>query len=498
MPTEAVDASPEAESDTRDLLDTPNAGPHAIRGGALRLASYLGGVALTVISAALLFRHLGVDDGGRYVTVLALVATASGLADFGLTSLGVRELSQRSEEDHDELVRNLVALRISLSLLGLIAAVSFAGIADYPSVMVAGTLLAGVGLLLQNLQQTYAMKLMVDLRLGWVSLLELARQAVVAVLIIVLVLAGATLVSFFAVQIVAGAVVVVWTAALVRHEGMPLRPAFHWEELRQLLRFVLPFAAAIAAGVIYFRLALVLLSLISNPTETGFFAAPFRVTEVLIAVPQLVVASALPIVSRAARDNRERLAYATGRIFEVMLALGAWVALMLTLGASFVIHVVAGPKFAPSTGVLRIQAFTLLLVFAYTSWSYALVGLRRHRDLVVATVAALVVNAVGVLILGSSHGARGAALATAIADLVALIAYGCLLARAGTPVLRSLVAIPRVALAAAPAALIWFVPVSSFAKAVIATVVYGAMLLLVRAVPEELLVELKRLRSRAT
>ena len=33
---------------------------------------------MTALSAALLFRYLGVDDGGRYVTVIALVSIAAG------------------------------------------------------------------------------------------------------------------------------------------------------------------------------------------------------------------------------------------------------------------------------------------------------------------------------------------------------------------------------------------------------------------------------------
>jgi O-antigen/teichoic acid export membrane protein len=177
-----------------------------------------------------------------------------------------------------------------------------------------------------------------------------------------------------------------------------------------------------------------------------------------------------------------------------MVLLGGWIALVLPLAASFVIDVVAGPKFAPAAGVLRIQAFTLLLVFAYTTWTYALLGLRRHGAMLAATTLALAVNVAGVAILGSAHGARGAAFATVIADVVALIASGVLLSRAGTPVRPSLAILPRVALAAAPAGALWFLPVADVAKAALATIVYGVMLLILRAIPEELLVEFRRLR----
>jgi O-antigen/teichoic acid export membrane protein len=238
--------------------------------------------------------------------------------------------------------------------------------------------------------------------------------------------------------------------------------------------------------------------LISDADETGFFCASFRVTEVLILVPQLAAASAFPIFVRAARDDQERLSYGVGRMFESMVVLGLGVALALVLGASFVIDVIAGPDFGPAAGVMRIQAVTLFVVFLVVTLNYALLSMRRHRAMLLVTSAALVINAAGVLVLGSSHGARGAALATMVADVVGLIATGWVLSRLGLPVARWLRGIPRIALAVVPAVALWFAPLPDVAKAVIGLTVYSMMLVILRAVPEELLVELRRLRGSPT
>ena len=167
-----------SSTESRDLLDTPEAGPAAIRGGALRVGGYMAGVLLSVGSAALLFRHLGVADAGRYVTVLALVSIVAGLTDVGLTSIGVRELAVRAGDERHRLVRSIIGLRIALTSAGVVGAVAFAAAAGYDSTLVVGTLLAGIGLVVQNLQSTLGIALMVRLRLGWVTLLELIRQVV--------------------------------------------------------------------------------------------------------------------------------------------------------------------------------------------------------------------------------------------------------------------------------------------------------------------------------
>jgi O-antigen/teichoic acid export membrane protein len=219
------------------------------------------------------------------------------------------------------------------------------------------------------------------------------------------------------------------------------------------------------------------------------------VTEVLISVPQLAVAGAFPIFVRAARDDHGRLAYGIGRMFHAMAAAGAGLAIAMALGASFIIEVVAGPEFAPAAGVMRIQAVTLFVVFLAVTFNYALLSLRAHRQMLWITGSALVLNAIGAGVLGAAHGAQGAALATMTADVLALVASAWVLARLGLPIGQWLRVLPRVALAAIPALAVWFVPVPDLAKAVLAFGVYSVILLLVRGVPEELWIEVRRLRG---
>ena len=488
-------AAPIDPGERPDVLATSMAGSAAIRGGVLRVAGYALGVLLSVGSAAVLFRHLGVADGGRYVTVLALVATVQGLTDFGLTAIGIRELAAGAAHRREQVLRALLGLRLGLTAGGVGAAVLFAGAAGYEGAMVVGAALAGLGLVIQNQQTTLATELMVELRLGWITALELLRQAISVALIFALVVAGASLVAFLAVPIPAATVVFVLTLMLV-HGRIPIVPRFDMPEWRALLRDVLPFAAATAIGSVYFRLAIVLLSLIASADETGYYAASFRVVEVLVVVPQLVVTAAFPIFARAARDDRSRLGYGVQRLFEACALLGGWLTLCLVLGAGFIIEIVAGPDFAPSVPVLRIQAITVFAIFLSSVWSYALLSLREHRALLTITCITLIVNCVLVLLLGEAHGARGAAVATLAADVAGTIGLGLVLARRHRelrPQLQVLISVTAAGAAAGSLALLPGLPDLILIAA--ATLIYGGVLLLLRAVPEELLIELRRLRG---
>jgi len=491
-----ADSGPREQQRAGDLLDTPLAGPAAIQGSALRVGGYAIGVLLSVGSSALLFRHLGVADAGRFVTALSLVTIAGGLSDLGLTTIALRELSVRDQASRERFVRSLLGLRTVLTGAGVVSVVMFTLVAGYPRELVAGTGLAGVGLVILNIQGTLATGLMVELRLGWVTVAELLRQVVTVISIVGLVVAGAELLPFLAVAIPSSFAALALTALLIRGD-MPFTPSFDRTEWATLLRDVLPFAAASVLGIIYFRVAIVLLSLVSTTKQTGYFSVSFRMLEVLVVIPQLLVSGAFPIFSRAARDDHARLAYGVQRTFEASLVLGVGVGLALILGAPLAIEVIAGPDFDPSIGILRIQAIALIAVFVNVAWVYALLSLRRNREILLLSLLGVTLNVASVAIFGSLYGARGAAWATTIVDVVQTALVGVCLARVNPMLRPSLAVLPRVALAGLAAGALALVPgIPTAALVALAGATYIALAVLLRAVPEETIADVRSLMRR--
>ena len=109
-----------------DLLGTPAAGSAAVRGGALRAAAFLVSSAVGVLTAALLFRHLGVADTGKYTLAIVLSAVVTGLTDLGLTAVGIRELTVLHATERALFSRNLLGLRLLLTTVGVIGITIFA------------------------------------------------------------------------------------------------------------------------------------------------------------------------------------------------------------------------------------------------------------------------------------------------------------------------------------------------------------------------------------
>ncbi|HEV3046252.1 MAG TPA: hypothetical protein VGY13_02725 [Solirubrobacteraceae bacterium] len=477
-------SSPDANA---NVLDSAAAGGRIVRGGALRFLSYVAMVALSVLSTGLLTRHLGLARFGRYTTVLSLVAIVAAITDAGMSAVGTREFAVREGAEREQLMRDLLGLRIVLTALGVVLVGGFALAAGYPPALFAGAVLASAGTVALVVQHTHTIPIGAELRIGTLSALELARQALSVAAIVALVLAGAGLLPLLAVVPAVNLALIAPTAALARGR-ISLRVGLHPRRWLGLLRLTVSYSLASAVGTLYVYAAQIITSLVASERQSGLFAASFRIFIVAGGVSGLLAGGALPLLARAARDDRERLGYALNRIFEVSLILGVGAALAMLAGAQFVVRVVAGPRYAGSAAVLEIQGLALIATFVLGGWNLALVSLERYASLVRANLVALAVSVSLTVLLAGAHGARGAALATVCGESVLALGTLFALVRAAPEFRPRPAVLAKVAGAAVSATALALAPdLPSLARLALALGAYGLVIGLTRAMPRELL-----------
>jgi O-antigen/teichoic acid export membrane protein len=404
----------------------------------------------------------------------------------------------REGAEREALMRDLFGLRVMLTMVGVVLATAFALAAGYDTALLVGTVLASLGTVALVVQHTYTIPLSASLRLGTLSSLELARQVGMVAAIVALVEVGAGVLPLLSLTLVVNLLLIAPTAAFARRQismRMGLRPQ-HWISL---LKVALAYSLATAVGTIYVYTAQIMTSLVAGTHQSGLFAASFRVFIVAGGVPGLLVGGALPLLARAARDDRERLAFALQKIFDVSLVLGVAAAIGTLGGAQFIIAVIAGPRFAASAEVLRIQGLAIVASFLLAGWSFALLSLKRYRSLLIVNAVAFAVSCSLTLLLASSHGATGAAVATLCGESVLAIASLFALVRSHPDLRPGLAVVAKVAIAATPATLIaLFLGLTSLERTLVALAVYGLLILVTRAIPQELLVLIRRPRSTAS
>jgi O-antigen/teichoic acid export membrane protein len=468
-----------------DVLDTPEAGQRILRGGAVRFVGFGLGTLVSVVGVALVTRHLGRADYGRFSTVVSLVTVVQVITDVGMSTLAVREYAQRRDASRERVLALILGLRVALTGVGVTLAVLLGVLFGYDGQMLLGAVLTGVGLLALVLQGTYAVPLSAEIRMVPVTLLDVGRQLMLTLAYVGLVLAGAGIVPFLAATVPVHVALLAMTVPLVRGK-VSLRPRMELRAWGELLRPTLTFSLATAVGMIYSYTALIVCGLVTSADETGLFAAAFRVFIILIVIPGLLVTTAFPLLARTSLSDRARFDYALLRLNEVGALVGGATAVGTVLAAPAIIQVIAGPSYDGGIPALRVLGLALALSFVVAPWGYALLAGEDQRPLLRGNALAFVLSAATVALVAPGLGAEGAAFGTLVGEASLALTYAYGLRRGRQPLQalspRSLRCLPGLALGLA----VLLLGLPAVPAAVLGLVVYAASALALRAAPPEL------------
>ncbi len=471
-----------------DILSGRDVSQRVVLGAAQRAGGFAAVNVITALTAILLLRYLGVANFGRYGTVMALLTIVQGVSDAGLSMTGSRELAMRSsDEERRELLGHLVGLRIVLTATGIVVAVAFALVAGYSRAMVEGTALAGGGIFILSVQSAFLLPLVVGLDNSRLAINDVLRQVVLVGGFIALVIAGASLLPFFGVQLVAAVAVLLLTPLLVRRSAL-VRPRWSVPQMRALGVTALPLAASTVLSVLYFRVLVLLMSLLDHSaTQVGYYVTSARIIEVLLNLPIMLVAVVLPVLTVSARDDTGRLQYVTRRMTETMCLLGALLAVFLATGARPILLVMGGSQYLGAASVLQIQCLALISMFVTGAWTTTLISMGRTRSLAIATA----VGVTAVLVIGTAlilpMGARGAAIAAVAADVVFTGAVYVCVRRAGAARGMTVGPFARIGLCGLPGlALAVLSPLPAVVNCVLATGLFALLAVALGALPPEI------------
>jgi O-antigen/teichoic acid export membrane protein len=240
-------------------------------------------------------------------------------------------------------------------------------------------------------------------------------------------------------------------------------------------------------SVVYFRVLVVLVSLLSSDVQTGLFGTSFRIFEMLLGLPALMLSVALPLLSVAGDEDESRLRSALQSMTEASLLIAALLVVGISILADAGIRLVGGDEYVGAASVLRIQALALIPLFLVQTWQLGLIAGRAQRALAVANGLALALVLVLGLVLVPSGGAEAAAWVAVAAETSLALFLWIALAwthPGGAPSLRFAWRIAVAAgLAAGAGYLLRDWPVVS---ACVATIVFAAVAVVIRAVPLDL------------
>lgn len=338
------------------------------------------GTALALIIVALLTRYLGQAGFGHYVTILAFVYIFSVVADMGLYSITVREIS-REGADEQKIASNAFTLRLVSGLLAFGAGAVLSLFLPYPSILKAGIALGALGFWFLSNCQVLMGVFQKYLKMTRPALAELVGRA-----------AQLSLVTFFIWRdwgflsvvsaLVVGALVNFFLVYRFCQKFIKIKLRFDFDYWGELLKDSIPLGIAAVLVMIYFKLDTVMLSLMKGPIAVGIYGLAYKILESLIFFPSLIVGLVMPLLARFAFTSWSRFNRVIQRTLEVLLLF----IFPLIIGTIFlspaIIKLIGGGNFTASAGVLNLLIIATGIIFLGALFSNVIIALRKQKALV--------------------------------------------------------------------------------------------------------------------
>jgi O-antigen/teichoic acid export membrane protein len=447
-------------------------------------------LAIGLASIAVITRYLGPDDYGKYTLALLYMQLFGVLADVGLFTTVVREISKNPERT-EELVGNALVLRLLLAIGVIALAAGVSLLLPYEHQVRVAILMAGAPLLIGMVNTTFVAVLQSRLRMTRAVIGDVVGRF--ASLVLVLVFVGLDLGFYPILAAAAGGAAV--TLAITWRLTRPLvnvRPQGDLATWRKLLVAAVPLGLALAINAVYFRADTLIISLYKPYSEVGLYTLAYRVLELALVIGTVFLNTTFPLLSEAVTNDESRARRMIQSSSEVCVVLGApLVAGGLAL-APQIVDLAGGAKFHGSAEPLRILLAAGALAWVNGVFGFALIARERQASALWLNVTALAFNVGLNFLLIPRYGIVAAAIVTVASELVILAGSYPLMRRyfGFFPIPRTLA--PAVAAAAAMGGLLWLLDGAPLPLLVaLGAAVYGGLLWLISPASRELVTGLR-------
>ena len=416
---------------------------------------------LSVVVLKIISGYLGTAGYGDYTTVYQFLAFFGIAADFGIYTITVKEMS-RDTKKIPMILGNVMGLRTGLAILtmALAAIVAFLIPSYSDTVIPMGVLVATLATIFTLLNGTVSSVLQTHLKMQYATIGLIIGKivSVVYMAIVAYILFTNDLTTGFYHLLWAGVlgnfVMFAITSYYVRRYTK-ITYQFDFAFWKKIFITSLPYGVALVLNTIYFRLDVILMTLIlphtnvladgtvqcSAPmcgdTEVGLYGVAMRFLEMLVIIPIYFMNSVLPVMTRFIEEQSKRIKELMQYSFDFLAATGIPILVGGFVLAVPIIMFISDKEFVGghtymfgSDMAVRILMFAMLFSFINALFGFTLVVLNKQIKLMFVNAGCVVLNLVGNLLVIPYWGFRGAAMTSVVSELFILVLTAWIVKRA--------------------------------------------------------------------
>ncbi len=395
-----------------------------LNGAGSLIAGRYGVAVLGWLGTVLIVQHLTERAWGQLSFVLGLLGIVGLISDFRLGRVVVAEVIE-ADENVGEIVGAYIGLRTAIGLCAYAIAMAWVTIGSYPSNVVEVTAVAGLNLVILSAGWGIALLFTARLWMRSVAIALFAGQVVQLALTVAIVFGGLGSPIAFASATVLNSLVFVVLLLFASRNVATLGVRIDLHRWGLWLREAAPLALGSALDTIYFRIDIVMLSILGTFRAVGSYSVAYKFSDLLGAVPGAVIAPAAALlIGHWAKGNlgafhkTVRQAY----LLLIVAAVGAGVGFFLV--ADHLVPLLYTDRYSSSTYAARLLVIGQTLHFFTLLSLIILIAVGKRLLYPLVMLIGVVINIGLNLILIPRYSFNGSGWATIVTESVVCVALG--------------------------------------------------------------------------
>ncbi len=389
----------------------------------------------------ILTKYLPIEMYGSYNKVYSYLWIFAFLADLWLYTLAIREIS-RGLIPKEKIIWNVLSLRVMMALwvwfISFLIALFLPGYNDSLTLIAIAIVGAFTLVSLINSSLLALMQSQMQMEFSLISVVagKIINISLIAVsLIYVFAGSGTENLAFISVFVAGfiGICLNTYMNYIYAKKICPIRFLFDWGYIKNIFHLSLPYGIALFLSVVYFKIDVILISLLENPDKADISIAlywlPMKIVEVLMVLWGFYLNSVLPSLSEKFRSwKTEEISKILGTSLKVLVSFSLCIFILWSWLASDIISIIATPEYINPIGhiynsplALSIALWVLLFHFVSLAFIYVLIASEKQWLLLKINIWITAINIVWNIILIPYYSFIGAAAVTLFSQAILML-----------------------------------------------------------------------------
>jgi len=374
-------------------------------------------IGLTYFYTIYTARYLGAQGFGILSFAIAFTGIICLLADLGLSVLTTREIS-RNNLLAGRYIGNILAIKTILAIFTFGFTVIVINLLGYPSKTILVVYMITFSTIFSSFSDVFNSIFQAFQKMEYISFGVILNSVLMFIGIVIAISQNQDLIIVASIYLFASLIIFLYSLCICIWKFLIPKIELDFSFWKKLLKDSIPFWMSSVFIILYFRIDMIMLSMMKGDAAVGWYSASYRLIDGLSLIPSVFMSVMFPVFSKYYIYSKNSLEVAFIKSLKFITIIAIPIGIGITILSNEIIMFIFGNEYAPSVPALKIIIWASVFSFINFTPATLLNSTNKHKVLMIFTFVGAILNITLNFFLIPSFSYLGAGIATVITEFI--------------------------------------------------------------------------------